>query len=190
MSRDPAPPEPPLLSPPERIEGSRIALRRSSLEDADDIYRNYAADELVTRFLPWEPHSDIDVTRLFLKQANEKWCKGTEYSYSIIYNDVDRVVGMIAMRPRGHIVDMGYVLSRSYWNQGLMTEALSTLSNWCLDQPQIWRVEAYCDVDNKASARVMAKAGMQEEGILSRYLSHPNLDNRPRHAYLYACTKD
>ena len=190
MSRNPASADPPPLTPPERLQGGRIALRRSSLVDAEDIFRNYATDETVTHFLPWNPHADVNATRLFLQEANEQWRNGTDFSYSIIHNDSEQVIGMISMRPRGHIVEMGYVLSRHFWGQGIMTEALTTLTKWCLDQPEIWRVEAYCDVENKASVRVMAKAGMQEEGVLARFLLNPGLDARPRNAYLYARTKD
>ena len=190
MSQIPELADPPPLTPPERLPGERIVLRRSSLVDAEDIFRNYATDETVTYFLPWHPHPDVNATRLFLQKANENWRNGTDFAYSIIHNDSDQVIGMISMRPHGHIVEMGYVLARSYWGQGIMTEALTTLAEWCLSQPEIWRVEAYCDVENKASARVMVKAGMREEGVLARYLLNPGLDARPRNAYLYARTKD
>ena len=113
---------------------------------------------------------------MFLQRANENWRNGTDFTYSIIHNDTEQVIGMISMRQHGHIMDMGYVLARSYWGQGIMTEALTILAEWCLDQPEIWRVEAYCDVEHKASARAMAKAGMREEGILARYLLNPGLD--------------
>src|SRR5258707_1279376 len=60
---------------------------------------------------------------------------------------------------------IAYVLARSYWGQGLMTEALAWLVDWALKQPAIRRAWAMCDVDNPNSARVMEKAGMQREGI-------------------------
>lgn len=59
-----------------------------------------------------------------------------------------------------------------------------------LVQPEIRCMEAYCDVENKASARVIAKTGMQEEGVLVRFLLNPGLDVWPHNAYLYARTKD
>ena len=127
MSQTSALADPPPLTPPEQLPGERIVLRRSSLVDAEDIFRNYATDETVTYFLPWNPHSDVNATRLFLQRANENWRNGTDYAYSIIHNDTEQVIGMISMRPHGHIVEMGYVLARSFWGQGIMTEALTTL---------------------------------------------------------------
>jgi hypothetical protein len=53
----------------------------------------------------------------------------------------------------------------------------------------IFRVWALCDVDNLASARVMEKVGMQREGILRRWILHPNLSDEPRDVYCYSVVK-
>jgi len=45
---------------------------------------------------------------------------------------------------------------------------------------------AVCDVENIASARVMEKAGLSREGVLRRWLVHPNLGPEPRDCYGYA----
>ena len=67
-----------------------------------------------------------------------------------------------------------------------MTEALSALVDWSLDQPQIWQASAFCDMENLASARVMEKSGMAFEGILRRYCVHPNISSEPRDCRMYA----
>ena len=53
----------------------------------------------------------------------------------------------------------------------------------------IWRLGAVCDIDNRASARVMEKAGMQREGILRRWMLHPNISAEPRDCFSYATTR-
>jgi ribosomal-protein-alanine N-acetyltransferase len=63
------------------------------------------------------------------------------------------------------------------------------MTNWLLKQPDIYRVFATCDVENPASARVMEKVGMQCEGILRKYIVHPNISNGPRDSYMYAIVK-
>ena len=67
-----------------------------------------------------------------------------------------------------------------------MSEALSSLVDWALAQPHIWRASAYCDADNSASARVMQKAGMEFEGVLRRYEVFPNVSSEPRDCLMYA----
>jgi RimJ/RimL family protein N-acetyltransferase len=81
------------------------------------------------------------------------------------------------------------VLAAAHWRRGLMTEALTEVIGWAMRQPAIWRIGAVCNVDNRASARVMEKAGMQCEGILRRWLLHPNISAEPRDCFSYTRTR-
>ena len=82
--------------------------------------------------------------------------------------------------------DCGYVLARRWWRQGLITEVLTEVTVWALRQPSVFRVGAVCDVDNIGSARVLEKAGFVRDGLLRRWLVHPNISNEPRDRYSYA----
>ena len=52
-----------------------------------------------------------------------------------------------------------------------------------------WRIGAVCDVENRASARVMEKAGLEREGILRRWIIHPNVGFEPRDCFSYAMVR-
>ena len=52
--------------------------------------------------------------------------------------------------------------------------------------PSIWRVQAFCDVENRASVRVLEKSGLTLEGTLRRYMVLPNLGDIPRDLCCYA----
>ena len=67
-----------------------------------------------------------------------------------------------------------------------MTEALTEIAGWAMRQDGIRRLGAVCDIDNLASARVMEKAGLAREGILRRWLVHPNISPEPRDCFSYA----
>ena len=123
----------------------------------------------------------------FLQQCLHAWTEGTIYAYVIeLLEEPDLPIGMIDIRPRSQRVDYGYVLSRRYWGHGYMSEALSCLVEWSLDQPGVWRASAFCDWENHASARVMEKAGMTFEGVLRRYSVMPNASSEPRDCRMYA----
>ena len=47
----------------QRIETERLLLRRFSIDDADAMFRNWASDPEVTRFLTWPAHSSVEVSR-------------------------------------------------------------------------------------------------------------------------------
>jgi RimJ/RimL family protein N-acetyltransferase len=89
-------------------------------------------------------------------------------------------------RPEPHRFDCGYVLAHAEWGQGLMTEALAGVAGWAMRQDDIWRIGAVCDAENCASARVMEKAGLEREGILRRWIIHPNVGSEPRDCFSYA----
>jgi [ribosomal protein S5]-alanine N-acetyltransferase len=70
-----------------------------------------------------------------------------------------------------------------------MTEVLTEVVNWALNQPGTFRIGAVCDVENIGSARVMEKAGLFREGVLRRWLMHPNISDEPRDCFIYARTQ-
>jgi RimJ/RimL family protein N-acetyltransferase len=161
-------------------------LRRPRLSDADDIYDNYAADPKVTHYVTWRPYKIRSEVGPFLQSRLARWESGEEYSWVITRSEEDRVIGMIACRVREHMADIGYVLGRSFWNRGYVTETAQALVGWASTLDFVYRIWAVCDVENRASARVMEKVGMQREGILRRYVVHPNVSPEPRDCFVYA----
>ena len=71
----------------------------------------------------------------------------------------------------------------------MMTEVLTAIVDWGIRQSAIWGIGDVCDVDNLASARVMEKAGLAREGILRRWIIHPNLGWAPRDCFSYSKVK-
>lgn len=176
-----------MIRPPERFETDRLVLRRPSVDDAPAIFANYANDPEVTRYLTWPPHASEATTRELMPRFVEMWETHTSYPWVITVDD--EAVGMLEVTPKPPRAEFGWVLSRSLWGRGIMTEAAATVTAWLLQQPDIWRVEALVDVDNPGSARVMEKLGMRREGLLARWGYHPNASDEPRDVYLYAVTR-
>lgn len=177
------------MTPPEIVETPRLTLRRPVLEDAAVIFERYARDPEVTRYLTWRPHQTIEQTQEFLRRCCEFWGRGVAFPWVIVRKGGTGPIGMIDLRPQGERAEIGYVLARPFWGQGYMSEAAQAVIEWALNQPEIYRVWAVCDVDNTASAKVLEKAGMRREGILRRWIIHPNVDAVPRDCYCYAITK-
>jgi [ribosomal protein S5]-alanine N-acetyltransferase len=66
-----------------------------------------------------------------------------------------------------------------------MTEVLGEIVRWGSGQERVFRIGAVCDVENIGSARVMEKAGLEREGLLRRWLIHPNISDDPRDCFSY-----
>ncbi len=67
-----------------------------------------------------------------------------------------------------------------------VTEAAKAIVDWASSIESLYRVWAVCDIENKASSRALEKVGMHREGILSRYIVHPNISPESRDCYVYA----
>jgi RimJ/RimL family protein N-acetyltransferase len=174
---------------PETVETRRLHLRRPVAADADAIFRAYAQDPQVTRYLVWMPHTSVETTRKFVADCENRWKSVAAFPYVIARNGSGELLGMIEIRPNRHRAEFGFVLARAHWGNGFMPEAISAMIELTLGQPSIYRMEATCDVDNKASARALEKAGLSREGLLRRYIIHPNVSPQPRDSLLYAITK-
>jgi [ribosomal protein S5]-alanine N-acetyltransferase len=174
------------VTAPPVLETPRLRLRPPEPDDAGSIFADYARDPEVTRYLTWRPHATVEQTREFLRRCARVRAEGSAYPLAIVSRQDGRVLGMIELRVEGHAVNLGYVLARPYWGTGVMTEAARAVVEWALAQPGVYRVWAVCDVDNVGSARVLEKAGLQREGILRRYLMHPNTQDTPRDCFCYA----
>ena len=177
------------MKPPSEFETERLRLRPPRIEDAPAIFHGYAQDSEVSRFLVWSPHRRIVETEEFLARCIAKWVDESAFPWALIKKDDDELIGMIELRIEGPRANIGYVLRRSAWGHGYASEAAKLIVEWAINQDSIYRVWAVCDAENKASARVLEKAGMQREGVLRRWMVHPNLGDQPRDSYCYARMK-
>ena len=178
------------MRPPETFSTLRLVARKPRAEDAPAVFASYASDAQATRFLPWPPYAKIEPLAQFLQSQANDWDlpKGV-FGYLLCLRGTDLPIGSIGIRLTGDKALFGYVLGRTHWGQGLMTEALTYLVNWSLEQPGVFRASAFCDVENPASARVMEKAGMTREGVLRRWHICPNLGPEPRDCIVCAKVK-
>jgi ribosomal-protein-alanine N-acetyltransferase len=174
---------------PDGFESRRLLLRPIERGDAGAIFTGYAQDPEIVRFVRFRPHRSLADTEAYIDDCLATPARSAR-TYVLIERDDNALIGAFHLRRRDvHRLDCGYVLARRRWGQGLMTEALSAVAQWAMAQPAIWRLGAVCDVDNFASARVMEKAGLQREGVLRRWMMHPNISAEPRDCFSYAIVR-
>jgi RimJ/RimL family protein N-acetyltransferase len=171
---------------PNAFATTRLILRPISPADAAPIFDTYAQDPEVTRYMTWRPHRSLAETEAYVAR-----CLAAPSHLSRTYVLVGRrdegIRGAFALRqPGSYRLGYGYVLARQWWGHGLMTEALVGVAHWALNRDDIWRIGDVCDVENRASARVMEKAGMTREGLLQRWIIHPNVSAEPRDCFSFA----
>jgi RimJ/RimL family protein N-acetyltransferase len=177
------------MKPPEQIETERLVLRKPLPDDAPILFSAYMQDPQVTRYTTWRPHQQVQETESFIENSIAAWESETRFPMVITLKEEDVPFGMIDFHIRGCTVGFGYVIARSHQHKGYATEAARAMIHWAFQQPAIYRVNASTDVENIASQRVLEKAGMLREGLLRKYIVHPNISDIPRDSYIYAIVK-
>ena len=154
----------------EPIETKRLLLRPFKFEDANDMFKNYCNSDDVCKFLPWNPHGNVENTKEYLKTFLDDYeNKENFFRWAIVLKEINEVVGVIDLHHLDLVRDncgaFGYVLGKNFWNKGIMSEAGSAVVEFMFENTTLERLEATHVVENIGSGRVMQKIGMKFEGI-------------------------
>ena len=154
------------------LETPRLRLRRLTMRDAQDIY-DYSRDPEVARHVLWEAHRSIGEARAYLRFMLRKYRAGEPASWGIEWRQTGRILGTIGymwIQSENSAAEVGYSLSRDWWNRGIMTEALEAVLRHAFEELRLNRVEAIYELENPASGAVMRKCGMKPEGVMRQKL--------------------
>jgi [ribosomal protein S5]-alanine N-acetyltransferase len=154
------------------IETKRLRLRKLSMRDASDVFE-YASIPEVAEHVTWEHHRNISDSMHFLRIMIQQYDEGTPSPWGIIYKEIGKLIGTIGFHvwsPQNSYAEVGYALSKDYWNKGIMTEAYAEVIKYGFERMKLNRIEATCKLANTASEKVMLKCGMEYEGIMKKKL--------------------
>lgn len=139
----------------------RLILRPWNTNDLEDFYE-YAKVDGVGQMAGWAPHRSIDESKVILDLfINEK------KTFAIQYHG--KVIGSIGIEQYNETKypeftnqkcrEIGYVLSKDYWGQGLMPEAVKRVIEYLFDDVGLDIIFCGHFVRNHQSARVQEKCG-------------------------------
>ncbi len=173
------------------LSTERLVLRRFEEKDASDIYRNYASDPLVTRYLTWNTHSSKEVS----VQTAKAFHDGAfgPYQWAVVLKETGQVIGSIGfvrINDENSEAEFGYVIGRSWWNKGIMTEALHELLRFGFSECGFCRITGRYDVRNTASGRVMEKCGLTLSNEGRKEQEYLPLKNETVQLYYRQITKE
>lgn len=146
-----------------RLEGTRVLLRPLMVEDAEEMF-TFASDEQVTHFLPWEPAPSVEAVRPFLSEQVGRRKRGESMGFAIIDKATNIMIGstdLMDLKTRRGQAELGYLLARSFWGRGYMSEAVRLTSGYAFGEMNLGRLVAWADHDNWGSRRVLEKLGMR-----------------------------
>ena len=145
------------------LRAERLTLRPWQQSDLDDFFA-YASVDGVGQMAGWVPHRTKADTQVILDGFIEK--KKTfalEYQGTVIgslgiekYNE-DHYPELADLKCR----EIGYVLSKEYWGQGLMPEAVREVIRFRFESVGLDAVLCGHFISNKQSQRVITKSGFR-----------------------------
>lgn len=174
------------MHPPETIQTARCILRLPQKSDATTFFDKIGSNQDIVKFLTWKKHKNIQETEAYIERILSKWNDKSSFSWCITLTQTNELVGMFDLFLGNYYASIGCIIIKDYWNQKLAPEVTIEIVNWSISQPQIYRVWALCDIENKSSSRALEKSGLELEGILHRWMIHPNISNEPRDCLSYA----
>lgn len=158
-------------------ETENLILKTLDIEDVT-ILKNYF-EENREFFKEWEPVRDKE----FYEQENivkiieslkEDYINKRAVPLHIFLKSSNKLIGYIALSNivRGAFLScfLGYKLHKDYIKRGYMSEALEKMKEIAFEEYKLHRVEANIIPRNKASRRLVEKAGFEEEGLSKKYL--------------------
>ncbi|WP_125587789.1 GNAT family N-acetyltransferase [Companilactobacillus jidongensis] len=151
------------------LETKRLLLRKLNLNDAQQMYDNWASDPDVTKFLSWPAYDSIDQSYAFLDYRTKSYSDLCTYDWGIVIKETNELIGTISavdFSDKVNSVEIGYVIGKKWWHNRYTTEALKNIIKFFFDNTDVNRIDACHDCDNPNSGRVMHKSGMSFEGIL------------------------
>ena len=151
------------------IETPRLILRRFRTDDAEPMFRNWANDPEVTKFLTWKPHANVSATQ----QVVDRWVTNSSdpafYQWAIVLKEINEPIGSISVVGMHEIIDqveIGYCIGRKWWHQGITSEAFSAVISFLFEEVGVNRIAAKHDPNNPHSGMVMKKCGLTHEGTV------------------------
>lgn len=147
------------------LETGRLLLRKISLDDASDFFE-FASDPEVAIYTTWNPHQSIEQSRKTIDSILARYEAGAPGAWGITLKPSPKLIGYCGLshwEPAHRKANLFYFLGRPYWGQGLVTEAVQALLDFGFNRLDLNRVEANGHPENRATFKVLAKAGLQYE---------------------------
>ncbi len=173
----------------ERITPQEVTLRPAAPRDAD-ILRQWRAEPTVRRF---QPLNELPTAQLRADVASQRIAdlyrgRGEKFQWIVqVDGHAAGWITLVVSNWEHGLAEVGYALSTSFQNRGVMTEALQILLEDLFQNTLLERIEARCAVENYGSQRVLEKNGFEKEGRLKGYfkLRGRRIDN-----YLYGLLRE
>jgi RimJ/RimL family protein N-acetyltransferase len=165
------------------VSTARLTLREFVASDLNAVHA-YSSDPRVTRYLFFGPR-DPDGSAEYLQGLIDSQRDDPRFRFelAVVENASQQVIGACDLSWIEHgVADLGYMLAQEHWGKGYATEISLRLLQAAFLELHAERVISTVDINNRASIRVLEKAGMRWEAVFRK---HRRAKNRWWDCHLY-----
>ena len=168
------------------LETKRLSLRRLTMDDLNDLHKLYSDPE-IRKYFP-EGVLTLEGTKEELGWHMQGHPEHPELGlWATIHKETGQFIGRCGLLPweidDKLEIEIAYLLDKSFWHQGLATEAAQGLLQYGFEKLKLSRLICLMNPENIASRRVAERIGMKLEKQITGIVG----DNYP--TVLYSINK-
>lgn len=145
----------------------RLVLRRIEERDREAIFRMFGNPEAM-RFWSAPAWTRPELAAAWIERVHAAFEAREAIRWAIVRRESDNFVGTCTffnIDPQNRRAEVGYILDRAAWGQGVMREALTAMLAYGFRAVGLHRIEADIDPRNAASVRALEHFGFAREGL-------------------------
>lgn len=156
----------------DRIEGTRVILRKITLEDVTDEYASWFNDDEIRKYIenqPPKPYTKAMLETYVKQMLNEK----DNYMFVILDKTNGTHIGNVKLHNFNHIngtCEYGMVIgNKQYWNKGYGEEVSNMIFDLAFNTLGMRKMWATIKANNPRVIRMVEKLGFTIEGCLRKH---------------------
>lgn len=147
------------------LRSTRLLLRALNPADSADLFAIYGDPE-VMEFAGDPPFADPGLIGQMLGSVDRLFRERQALEWGIVHAQEQRVIGTCGIHSfaaDGSAAEVGCLLARRHWGQGLMAEALASVIDLAFDALALGALLADIDAPNQRSQRLFHRLGFQRD---------------------------
>ncbi|NQX84359.1 MAG: GNAT family N-acetyltransferase [Flavobacteriaceae bacterium] len=146
------------------LNTERLILRK--IEESDsEVILFLRSDKTINKFIERPENrkiKNISDAMAYIKKINQETKNKISFSWGITLKNDPKIIGTICLwnfSENYKIAEVGYDLNPVFQRKGIMSEALIRVVDFGFNELNLDNIEAYTDVENEKSKKLLAKNG-------------------------------
>jgi ribosomal-protein-alanine N-acetyltransferase len=145
----------------------RLLLKQIVPEDQQFIFEGLSHPEVIPFY--GVRYESFEATIAQMDWYHKMLKEGTGIPWKIVDKETLESTGVMSIyfyKPEHNKAEVGFWLLPQYWNKGFASEALKAVIEYWKNEKKLHRLEGFVEEGNKASSKLLEKAGFAYEGTM------------------------